>query len=51
MNNINLKIQGKSIMGHNGFPGSPLFCQYGKHYGLVGISSNQNYGNNAGDKC
>ena len=37
-------------MGLNAFPGSPLFCQYGANYGLVGILTNQDSGNNAGDQ-
>ena len=56
-------MQVQSILGRNGFPGSPLFCQYGTrgpprfldlppamHYGLVGIITNQDSGSNAGDK-
>ena len=43
MNNDNLKMQVKSIMGHNDFPGTPLFCQYGQHYGLVGIQSSHKW--------
>ena len=49
MNNSNLKTQVKSVLGRNGFPGSPLFCQYGEHYGLVGMLSNQK-GNSLGNK-
>ena len=45
-----MKLQVQSILGQNGFPGSPLFCQYGTHYGLVGILTNQDSGSNAGDK-
>ena len=37
-------------MGLNGFPGSPLFCELGTNYGLVGILTNQDSGSNAGDK-
>ena len=49
MNNSNLKTQVKSALGHNGFPGSPLFCQYGIDYGLVGMLTNQESGSNAGN--
>ena len=37
-------------MGLNGFPGSPLFCEHGLNYGLVGILTNQDSGSNAGDQ-
>ena len=33
----------------NGFPGGPLFCQYGSDYGLVGMLTNQDSGSNAGN--
>ena len=36
-------------MGLNGFPGSPLFCELGTNYGLVGILTNQDSGSNAGN--
>ena len=49
MNNSNLKTQVKSVLGRNGFPGSPLFCQYGEHYGLVGVLLNQK-GSSTGNK-
>ena len=35
-------------MGRNGFPGSPLFCQFGEMNGLVGMLSN--YGNDIGNE-
>ena len=41
-------MQVKSILGLNAFPGSPLFCHYGAHYGLVGILTNQDSRHNAG---
>ena len=50
MNNDNLKMQVKSIMGQNEFPGTPLFCQYGQHYGLVGIQSSHRPRHNAGNE-
>ena len=50
MNNHNLKMQVQSILGHNDFPGTPLFCQYGQHYGLVGIESSHKPGHNAGNE-
>ena len=37
-------------MGRNGFPGSPLFCQFEESYGLVGLLSNHNSGNDIGNK-
>ena len=43
-------MQIQSILGHNNFPGSPLFCQYGQHYGLVGIESSHKPGYNAGNE-
>ena len=49
MNNSDLKTQVKSVLGYNGFPGSPLFCQYGEHYGLVGVLLNQK-GSSTGNK-
>ena len=33
----------------NSFPGSPLFCQFGIDYGLVGMLTNQDSGSNAGN--
>ena len=49
MNNSDLKTQVKSVLGYNGFPGIPLFCQYGENYGLVGVLSNQK-GSSTGNK-
>ena len=37
-------------MGRNGFPGSPLFCQFEEKYGLVGLLSNYDSGNDIGNK-
>ena len=37
-------------MGRNGFPGSPLFCQFGEMNGLVGMLSNYDSGNDIGNK-
>ena len=37
-------------MGRNGFPGSPLFCQFGDMNGLVGMLSNYNAGNDIGNE-
>ena len=37
-------------MERNGFPGSPLFCQFEESYGLVGLLSNHNSGNDIGNK-
>ena len=50
MNNNNLKMQVQSYLGHIYFPGTPLFCQYGQHYGLVGIQSSYKPGHNAGNE-
>ena len=52
-NNQELKwliFQIRSILGLNGFPGSPLFCELRTNYGLVGILTNQDSGSNEGDK-
>ena len=43
-------MQVQSILGHNDFPGSPLFCQYGQHYGLVGILFSHKQKQNAGNE-
>ena len=43
-------MQVQSILGHNDIPGSPLFCQYGQHYGLVGIESSHKPGHDAGNE-
>ena len=38
-------------MGRNGFPGSPLFCRFGRQLnGLVGMLSNYNSGNDIGNE-
>ena len=35
---------------HKGFPGSPLFCKFNEHDGLVGILLSNDIGGNKGDK-
>ena len=35
---------------HKGFPGSPLFCKFNEHDGVVGILLSNDIGNNKGDK-
>ena len=35
---------------HKGFPGSPLFCKFNEHDGLVGILLSNDIGGNKGNK-